>query len=162
MTIGTLPCLLTEWPSTTTTTPPPLPPLPSPPSLPPPPPPPLHASCQNRKHLWLNIIKSSLLFVQAGQAWHSRKHTMRHNYSRDSQLTSHHHVPGPSVWCLALQLHLRCVRGNPGPHHIFCHWMANQQCCDHLQVIISLTIPFISDFITNYKESEELFYSTSS
>ena len=65
---------------------------------------------------------------------------------------------GASLRRLGVHLHLRRVRGDPGPHHVLRHRVADQQCCHHLQVLLPL--PFISNFISNYKESEELFYST--
>ena len=44
-------------------------------------------------------------------------------------------LAGPALRRLALRLHLRRLRGDPGPDHLLRDWLADQQCCDHIQVI---------------------------
>lgn len=71
---------------------------------------------------------------QSGRMFHVK--LQNNNNKIWPSMTLHYtQLSGPALRRLALRLHLRRLRGYPGPNHLLRDWLADQQCCDHIQVI---------------------------
>ena len=65
---------------------------------------------------------------------------------------------GASLRRLGVHLHLRRVRGHPGPHHLLRHRLAHQQRRPHLQVTINNKY-FYSGYATLLTQVKVVFFS---